>query len=191
MPKRWHTWMVWFTGAALIGLLSGCASLQINTDYDEQANFDRYATFAFIGDDPRPLKRLERLGPAADTLVQKRMQRTVADALGAKGFSQVYRGQADLLVSLHMGIRHRVDVTDLPYRKPHNWGHRNSVTQNWSHRHIVTHYDEGTLVIDLIDRQQRQLVWRGSATGVWVKGNAARREHITNAVNQILSTFPP
>jgi hypothetical protein len=179
MPKRLRTWMLWFTGAVL--LLSGCATLQISSDYDQEARFDRYATFAFIGDDPRPLKRLERLGPAANTLVKKRLHRSVGNALSLKGFSQVSRGQADLLVSVHFGIKRRVELSDLPYRKPRNWGHR----------HIVTHYDEGTLVVDLIDRRERQLVWRGIATGVWNSGNAARREHIDNAVSQILNTFPP
>ncbi|MBI5138026.1 MAG: DUF4136 domain-containing protein [Nitrospirae bacterium] len=181
--KRQRTW-----GEALAALLAtaalcaACAAtVQVRTDYDDSADFSRYATYSWMGEDVRPLKQLERMGPAGDSLVRKRLQRAVGEALSSKGFREVRESQADLLVAFHLAVRHKVDVTDLPYRHPHNWAYH---TQ-------VTYYDEGTLVIDLIDREQRQLVWRGTATQVLADDNAASRERIDRAVAEIIARFPP
>ena len=166
----------------LATLLGGCASVQINTDYDQDADFARYATFTWIGEDKRPLHQLERKGAATNSLVQKRLRRATAEALSAKGFAEVSRrAQADLLVAFHVSVRHEVDVTDLPYRRPHRWVYKTH----------VNYYDVGTLVIDLIDRRQHQLVWRGTATKVMTENNLTRREHLDRIVAQILANFPP
>ncbi len=171
----------WASLSLWAALAAGCATVQIQTDYDQEAHFSRYATFAYMGEDARPLKRLEHQGPATRSLVQKRLKRATSEALTSKGFSQVDRSRADLLVAFHLSVRHQVDVTDLPYRTPQRWGYRTH----------VTHYDVGTLVIDLIDRRAHQLVWRGTASGVMNKSNLSRREHIDKSIAQIMALFPP
>ena len=57
----------------------------------------------------------------------------------------------------------------------------------------VRDYDEGTLLIDVIDPATMQLLWRGSGTGV-VDPQASpekREQRINEAVEQILADFPP
>ncbi len=177
-----HRIFRWIGPLVVAAVLGGCASVQINTDYDQEADFSRYATFTWIGEDKRPLHQLERKGAATNSLVQKRLRRATAEALSAKGFAEVSRRtQADLLVAFHLSVRHEVDVTDLPYRRPNRWVYKTH----------VNHYDVGTLVIDLIDRRQHQLVWRGTATKVMTEGNLTRREHLDRIVAQILANFPP
>jgi len=180
----WQRWIVGAVAVALTGVLGACTGIlpmAVQTDYDRAARFGGYATFAFMAEDQRPLKRLERLDDAIDKLVTKRLHRAISDNLASKGFRQVKRGHANLLVSLHMGIKRPVDVTDLPYRQPHDWQYS---TQ-------VSHYDRGTLIIDLVDRRKHQLVWRGTAGSVWSGGNPASREQLELAVKEILNKFPP
>ncbi|MBK9099251.1 MAG: DUF4136 domain-containing protein [bacterium] len=57
----------------------------------------------------------------------------------------------------------------------------------------VTQYDEGTLVIDIIDMAEQKLVWRGIGSGAMEQSPTVeeRTENINNAVNKILAQFPP
>lgn len=55
-------------------------------------------------------------------------------------------------------------------------------------------YEEGTLVIDIVDRQSQKLVWRGTITAPSKPGTddpEKRAEGIRRAVERILERFPP
>ena len=54
----------------------------------------------------------------------------------------------------------------------------------------VNSYPEGTLVIDVIDRRDRQLVWRGVGEGAFSKTNPSD-DKVAKRVAKIMSTFPP
>ena len=57
----------------------------------------------------------------------------------------------------------------------------------------VTQYQQGTLIIDIIDMSQQKLIWRGTGSGTMSDSPSVetRTENINNAVNQILAQFPP
>ena len=52
---------------------------------------------------------------------------------------------------------------------------------------------EGTLIIDMIDASTKQLVWRGSATGVLDENPSPEKvtQNVNNAVAAILAQYPP
>jgi hypothetical protein len=54
----------------------------------------------------------------------------------------------------------------------------------------VNSYPEGTLVIDVIDRKSRELVWRGVGAGAFPQMNPSN-EKVDKRVTRILQTFPP
>jgi hypothetical protein len=57
----------------------------------------------------------------------------------------------------------------------------------------VSHYTEGTLVVDIVDRAEKELSWRGIATGT-VRSRSdpeSAREDIEYAIEEILYEFPP
>jgi hypothetical protein len=54
----------------------------------------------------------------------------------------------------------------------------------------VHRYRRGTLVIDIVDPGQRQLVWRGWATGIFHDREEAE-ELVSEGVKKILRRFPP
>jgi hypothetical protein len=58
----------------------------------------------------------------------------------------------------------------------------------------VSYYEEGTLVIDIIDWQEKELSFRGTATGTLSKSEKTPEEAQLDAdevVTNILSKFPP
>jgi hypothetical protein len=55
------------------------------------------------------------------------------------------------------------------------------------------YYEEGTLILDIVDVKEHQLVWRGTAKAV-VDENATpeqRQARIDQAVSMILDKYPP
>jgi len=57
----------------------------------------------------------------------------------------------------------------------------------------VSQYDEGTLVIDFVDRPARRLAWRGSGTGRLARNPDPDQvtKRVNEAVDEILAQFPP
>ena len=51
-------------------------------------------------------------------------------------------------------------------------------------------YQEGSVIIDIIDSKEKQLVWRGAAEGVLYE-NDDPESVISETVKAILKDFPP
>jgi hypothetical protein len=50
-------------------------------------------------------------------------------------------------------------------------------------------YEVGTLVLDFVDAKKKELVWRGTASGVIDPGKTA--EQIDGIIAKLLDNFPP
>jgi hypothetical protein len=171
--------------AALVALvaLAGCSSYSVKSDWDEEARFDHFGTFAQFqkpdrrqGEDRRP-----RLSP----IVEKRIWRSTVDVLQEKGFLEVSPGRADFVVTFHTAFRDRVYVSHYGgwgYPRRWRWG-------GWGHTR-VHHYKEGSLVVDVFDRRDRELVWRGVAQGAFSEPNPSQ-EKVQKVVARVLRDFPP
>ncbi len=57
----------------------------------------------------------------------------------------------------------------------------------------VREYEEGSLILDVVDAKAKQLVWRGTAEAELSDNPSASdtRQRIDEAVGQVLSRFPP
>ena len=90
-----------------------------------------------------------------------------------------------------MGTKEKVDVRTWGYGYgPYGryWG------GTWGHGGVsVYQYEEGTLIIDFVDSNSKNLLWRGAAKSVIDDANTPdKRDSIINeAVYQILKNFPP
>ena len=116
---------------------------------------------------------------------RKRIREAAAAELGARGFA-FNETAPDFRVAMHGGTKTRVRVTDSGYRYgPGPWwgGHGVDVYQ----------YEEGTLILDVVDAKSNELIWRGTATGV-VNPDATpeqKEKQIREAVTKMLANFPP
>jgi hypothetical protein len=167
------------TGLALLLAVSGCATMNVTIDYDEEADFSKYQTFDWIKQKPKP-PRNPRVNAA---LLDKRVRSAVEDQLVLKGIRRVTSEKPDFLIAYHIGAQNKVDVTTYGY----HYGPRG---RRWG-RHVEVHrYKEGTLILDFVDPAIDQLVWRGSAVGA-ARAPAQLEERIIEAVAKILAEFPP
>lgn len=152
---------------AIAGLMA-CASAQVNADWDRTARFAEYRTYAWM-DTPR-MQELQQ-----GTLFDRRLRSAVESELASKGLRKSdASGEADVLLAYHAGVKDKLDVQQ--------WGH-------FGRRWDVREYQQGTLVIDVVDASSESLVWRASATEE-VRTSDVSDAKIAEVVQKMFASFP-
>lgn len=175
--------------AFAIAVLSACSQkITVSSDYDKSTDFTQYKTYSFYGWAKESDKIINRFN-------QERIENAVADELNKRGLSYVQDG-GDLTVSLFIqfdqkkGVNAYTDhyaASPYAYRYGPGWG--------WGYGYSSTHYHEydytvGTLVIDIFDHQQKQLVWQGVGSQT-VDDKPDNNEYgIKRAVRAIMYKYP-
>ncbi|WP_296382743.1 DUF4136 domain-containing protein [Winogradskyella sp.] len=163
-------------------LLSSCSSVRVAADYDREAKFDNYKTFAFFkpGIDKAEINDIDK----------RRILRAVEAELMAKGFTK--SENPDLLVSIFTKSNQRVDIYNNAWG-PGSWGWGGYGRWGWGmNRNQVSTKTEGVLYIDLVDANKKELIWQGSGTGYLVTRNVEKKEaRIKEFVAKTMMQFPP
>ncbi len=167
--------------SALIAV--GCSSVTINYDYDSEVDFSKYKNFAWMA--PNVAVGDARAARHENTLFYKRFRNAMDSQLGAKGY-KVDADDPHFVIVYHLGVEDRVDVTNWGYSYGPYWG-------PWGSNVDVYHYQEGTLIVDFIDYDTKQLIWRGTAQkALSSRPDPDRAEAmIADIVERLLRNFPP
>ncbi len=170
--------------------LSGCAA-RVRSDFDRQALFSYYNTFDWIAPPVRASEEEMRSDPegpfARNSLLDKRIRAAVNSKLRARGFRHEEGGEPDFRLNYHVTFKDKLvgSGSDFGYFGHYYRGGFSSGF-NWS----VRQYQQGTIIIDIVDRAKDQLVWRGWLASRNQDGNYDEAE-ISRAVDNILRHFPP
>jgi len=168
----------------LLAVLAGCSSLSVNYDYDQNVDWAKFKTYGWMDVPQRPS---DPSSPLRDTpLLQQRVHNSVDFEMEARGIT--LDDNPDLLVVYHIGTQEKIQVTDWGYRySDYYWG--------YGGRQIdVYQFTEGSVVIDLVDAETTNLVWRGTGTGVVDQSQKSPEEmqdRANNVINKIMKSFPP
>ncbi len=162
-----------------------CSTVRVSTDYDPNADLASMRSYAWLD---------ERSGVLDDrsdvtSLLDRRIRRAIDAELQEKGLAPSDRGKAALWVTYRLSVETRMDVDTIHTTAGYGRGWYGGVS---SHT-VVREYEEGTLLIDLIDASTKQLVWRGTGEArVRESSSPEQREaRIRQAVREILASFPP
>lgn len=164
--------------------LAGCASgPKVTSDYDSSANFSAYRSFGFY----QPLGT-DQAG--YESLVTQTLKSAVRQEMESRGYTYAETG-ADLLVNFNAHLAQKTDVSQTP-ATPMYYGYRRGFYGGWGgYETRVDQYVEGTLNIDMVDAQRKQLVWEGVAVGrVTKKTQEDRSAAIRAAVAEIFAKYP-
>ena len=157
--------------------MTSCSSIDVAVDYDTQANFDNYKTYAFFkpGIDKAKISDLDK----------KRILRAIDNELAMKGMMK--SDNPDVLISIMTETKERVNIYQNNFGFAWGWG------WGWGGPAGVTTSTttEGTLFIDIIDAKQRELVWQGLGTGALTQRMQKKQEKINEIVAEILAKYPP
>ena len=169
-----------FLCLASVVLVSACGGAKVTIDYDNSADFSQYSTFVY-----------EEGTPVTDNpLVDQRIVAAIERHLTQEGLQKV-DSNADLHVTYHAatGQQSEYYTTGYGYGVGPGWrwgggGMANSTTREVS-------YTVGTLVVDLWDVSDKQLVFRGSASGTVSEDPGKSTENINKVMDQIFQNYPP
>ena len=167
---------------AIAVLLTSCVSVRVAADYDTNVDFSEYKTFAFYkpGIDKAEISDLDK----------RRILRAVESEMIAKGFTK--SEDPDLLVSIFTKSRERVNVFNNGWGWGPGWGWGwNPWFWGGYGMNSVSTSTEGTLFIDLIDAERKELVWQGSGSGYLTQKVEKKEERIREFVREIMGVYPP
>lgn len=166
----------------LLLVLSSCSSVRVASDYDKEANFETYKTFAFFkpGIDKAEINDIDK----------RRILRAIEAKLMEKGYTK--SENPDMLVSIFTKSNLRVDVYNNAWGNgAWGWGGYGGWGWNGNNNNVSTS-TEGVLYIDLIDTKKKELIWQGSGTGNLNTRNIQKKEaRINEFVSEMLTQFPP
>lgn len=168
------------TLAGTLALL-GCASAQVNTNYDPALSFAGFRTFAFME------AGSTAAGPSgvSNPLVGREIEEAIRDALVSRGFTET--STPAFRVAYQAAVDEKLDVETFT----NYYGYRRRGV--WIEETEVREYAEGTLILDIIDAATNDLAWRGTAHSEVsdLRDPERRRRTLETAVQQILDQFPP
>ncbi len=174
--------------ALLVTALCACSTLRVSSDYDPAFDFSGFRTWNWL------------TGPQAGTvdprlpsgLVEERIRAALEKHLAALGFERSATGTPDFRVGYHAAVEDKVDVQTInrAYGYGPGWGAGRGLMTSDTY---VRQYEQGTLIVDIVDPRTKRLVWRGSAQAeVYSYATPEQREaRIDDAVGQILERFRP
>ena len=165
--------------ALLIAL--GCAGPTVRTDFDPEADFGTFRTYAFSG-----MTDVNQSGLLDNSLVRKRVERMVGRQLTNKGLREVaLSDNPDLLVYYWLG---RKDVQEVHGTGSVVGGYRWGTGYN----NVTTYtYTEGSLVVDLVTPAKKELVWRASTLGELTDSKEKNFQMADEALAKAFKNYPP
>lgn len=162
--------------AATLGFTS-CSPFQVKSDYAETANFNTYRTYKLRIDDLK-----------LNDIDKDRVLNEVSKQLQTKGLN--VSETPDLIVNVKANHKKVQDVqSSRPYGMygwggPFGWGV--GMNRTWT-----SNYNQGALIIDLIDSKTQKLVWQGIGSGISVDSPKSKQKQIPEIVAEIMANYPP
>ncbi|TXS94191.1 DUF4136 domain-containing protein [Parahaliea maris] len=177
-------------------LLAGCASKpSYDIDFSDSFDFAGLHSYRWY-DDVHPSEMADyRQYNSSD----KRVRTYVDRELRRRGFSEGTTGQPDFLVNYSISKQDQMRIDSFSgYPQGVHGGmgvgtYGAGVSIGYSSGPSVKHYQEGTVVLDVIDTRSSKIVWRGIAEGK-LKDSLTQKDknRIASEVSQaLLQDFPP
>jgi len=191
------------TGVTLglvFAVASGCSSISVTTDHDHGANFQSLTTYDWmpgpqkLPDDPR----------IEDAALDTQIRRAIAQSLDAKGYHRRVSQNPDFYIGYHAAVGKPLAVTTIDsyygYDVERSWilhpkgdGDSDDGFGTIGGRVYAYSYDQGTLILDIVDPTMKHLMWRSVAKAAinHKPSPEASRTQIEDVVAQMLANFPP
>ena len=166
-----------FTILFSLSILS-CGSIKVASDYDSDADFSNYKTFAFYksGIDKVEISDIDK----------KRILKSIQNTLLNKGLT--IDKNPDILINIATKSSENIYIDNYCY-SPYYTGWYPYYGRG--HRQVAYSTSQGALYIDVIDTKSKQLIWQGKGIGVLSSKKSDRDELVNNYVTKILEVYPP
>jgi hypothetical protein len=161
---------------------TGCSLLEVQHNYVPNTPFSSYQNFHWIQGIENPPEA--QVDEQLDQLIRSK----ISQALVNKGFNESLTEKADFLINYQLITQERVAIHQQGTVARHLGYHHPDVLDVDAYSYRV-----GSLVLDVVDPQSREVVWQGNVQGfVDVHTDPKKQEQrLDKAVGMLLSKFPP
>jgi len=163
-----------------IAAAAACSTLSTTADYDPKTDFTKFKTFAWHDD--QSIK---------DPLVARRVQSAIETTLAAKGMTR-NDANPDLWVAVHGRLSEQTQIRtyDTGWGYGYGWRGYGGMGMTTS---TVEQIPVGTLIVDLVDAQKKELVWRGTGSDTLnpQRSPEEREKKLQEAIAKMLENYPP
>lgn len=184
---------------ALIAIITHSCGPAVTTMKPTNDNLDKYNTFSYL-----PNAALEMPDKNSKDGVNRMVIQAINDNMIDAGY-RLERDAPDLLVLISSKIAQETEVDREPLYASYGYYNRPGLTvnpyySNFYYRGYTTfprvvgydtdtyNYKEGTLIIQLVDRETNETVWKGlSSKSIY---DSANTKAMTNLVNAIFEEYP-
>ena len=165
------------TCISLVLLILSCNAIRVNSDFNNNVDFNNYKTYAFSkkGVDAAEINDIDK----------KRILNAIDIELSSKGLRKSSI-DPDLLINFFTESNKKVNYYP-------GYDHYSSGLNigPWFYNYHYQQYTEGVLFIDLIDFEKNELIWQGGGKGLISSKRDKKEEQIKLFVNKILIQYPP
>jgi hypothetical protein len=158
---------------AALALTAGAFAQDVKTDYDHHANFSQYHTYYW--------SKVK----TSDPLWESRIQEAVDHELQSKGWQRVENDGDVALTAVGSSHNQREYQTFYDGMGGWRWGGFGETTTQ------VENYQVGSLVVDLYDARNKQLIWRGVATDSLSSKPEKNEKKLEKSIDKMFEHFPP
>ncbi|MFK0571003.1 DUF4136 domain-containing protein [Endozoicomonas sp.] len=170
-----------------IVVLTGCATQKVDWDYDTERSLGGMKSYRWI----EPASESKQMGYHFEALMDKRVHSAVDGVLESQGFQRIdsEKEAVDFLVNYIASQKTRREERQVTTSFGYGfspWGLGVSTDSR------VQEYEEGSLIIDIIDPETKNVVWRGRSRARIQEDLSPeqRTVKINQAVDHILEGFP-
>jgi len=159
--------------------LSAC-SVKVHSMFDQSLDFSKYKTFCWLNG-----CEFTYTGPTYlnDSLLREKIKSAIVSELESKGLSQ-NDDNPDLLVDFHISVENESSIIYHHYDD----GHYNF--KPFPEQEVVN-YLKGTIIVDLVDKEESRMVWRSEAIGYMDLHPDLSEKNIKKGIKTALKNFPP
>jgi hypothetical protein len=138
----------------VIAVMASCSTLKVGFDYDNQADFTKYKTYAFSE---------ETLQLPVNQLNRDRVIRAVETEMAAKGFTK--SDTPDVLIDLQVSAKQETEAT-ATNTGGGMYGGRYGFAGGYGGTTQITYNDYlvGSLFVNMVDLTSQKIVWQGRAS---------------------------
>ena|SRR2546428_11448624 len=171
----------------ILFIVSACSTpMKVSTDYDKTVDFSKYKTFAlYSGLDT---------SHAISQLNKNRITAAIKSEMIKKGFTES-SSNPDVVVNANAILQNMKSVTaNTNYMgvggayRPYGWGAGGGMSTT---TYNVNNYKDGSLIIDVIDVQKKQLIWQGIGNKEIDGPIKDPDKAIPAGIAKIMASFPP
>ena len=176
------------TIAIALAFVAACGGVKTTTDFDRQADFSQYKTYAWHEGSDSDVQD-------SDPLAHERLIAAVDAQMQQHGFQKA-SSNPDVYITYH-GEDQEQTRLDTTYMGGGGWGY--GPGWGWGGGGMgmggstttVRNYTVGTLVLDMWDANAKRLVWRATASDTLSDNPQKNAEKIEKAAVKMFESYPP